>query len=124
MKKTFAVIAAALFRLTVSGADPSIINVGAIIPDGDLNGYQSSQTISGFSGVVSDVNIRLNISGGFNGDLYGYLFHNNSQAVLLNRVGRGSSSSVGYAYAGFGPLSLNLFTFDDQAARHVHFYRT
>src|SRR5437867_9316147 len=100
-------------------------NVNATIPDGDLNGYQNSQTVSGLSASISDVNVTLNISGGFNGDLYGYLYHNNTNAILLNRVGRSSTSSVGYPDAGFGPdASANSFTLDDQAGHDVHLYRT
>src|SRR5258708_32156517 len=50
-----------------------VFNVNATIPDGDLNGFQNSQTISGFSGNISDVNVTLVISGGFNGDYYAFL---------------------------------------------------
>ena len=32
--------------------------------------------------------MTLNLSGGWNGDLYAYLVHNSGFAVLLNRVGR------------------------------------
>src|SRR5215471_9651153 len=100
-------------------------NVGATIPDGDFNGIQNSQTISGLPNLTSDVNVTLNISGGFNGDLYGYLYHNGTTALLLNRVGRTSSSGVGYPDSGFGPdLSANSFTLDDQAGHDVHLYHT
>src|SRR5437868_10594080 len=100
-------------------------NLFAPIPDDDFNGYQNTLTVSSFPGNLSDVNVTLNISGGFNGDLYGYLYHNNTTAILLNRVGRTSSSSVGYPDAGFGPDgSANSFTFDDQAAHDVHLYGT
>jgi subtilisin-like proprotein convertase family protein len=102
----------------------SVENIFAPIPDGDLNGIQSSQTLSLLSGTVSDVNVTLTVSGGFNGDFYAYLFHNNTSAILLNRVGRGSSSDVGYPDAGFGPNPAIRFTFDDQAAHDVHLYQT
>src|ERR1051325_5736450 len=93
------------------------------IPDGDLNGIQSSQTLSGLSGNVIDIDVTLNLSGGFNGDFYAYLYHNSVSAILLNRVGRTSSSSVGYPDAGFGPDALaNSFLFNDQAGHDVHLY--
>ena len=99
--------------------------INTTIPDGDLNGLQNSQTLSGVPGNIFDVNVTLNISGGFNGDYYAYLTHSGSRAVLLNRVGRTSTSNVGYPDAGFGPdASANKFTFDDQAGHDAHLYRT
>jgi subtilisin-like proprotein convertase family protein len=99
-------------------------SVGATIPDGNLNGYQNSQIVSGLSGPITDLNVTLDISGGFNGDFYAFLTHNNTTTILLNRVGRNSTHQVGYPDAGFGPdASANAFTFDDQAATDVHFYR-
>jgi subtilisin-like proprotein convertase family protein len=98
--------------------------VGATIPDGNLNGFQNSQIISGLSGPITDLNVTLNISGGFNGDFYAFLTHNNTTAILLNRVGRNSTHAVGYPDAGFGPDAFsNAFTLDDQAATDVHSYR-
>ena len=46
-------------------------------------------------------------TGPFNGDIYCYLTHSSGHTVLLNRVGRRTSSDLGYADGGF-----NL-TFDD-----------
>jgi subtilisin-like proprotein convertase family protein len=126
MKQKICVLSlAALFiALTVRGADFSTI-LNATIPDGDLNGYQNSQTLSGLPGPIIDVNISLNISVGFNGDLYAFLSHGSGMAVLLNRVGRTSASNFGYPDAGFGPdATLTQFTLDDQAAHDVHLYRT
>jgi len=99
--------------------------VGATIPDGDLNGYQNSQTVSGLSGGITDLNVILNISGGFNGDFYAFLTHNGVTGILLNRAGRSGTQAVGYPDFGFGPaLSGNAFTLDDQAAQDVHSYRS
>ena len=119
--------------LVLAGAAPNLAqaysssadNLFAVIPDGDLNGIQSSQMFTGLPGAVAHVSVTLNISGGINGDLYAYLFHNNTSAILLNRVGRSSTSGVGYPDAGFGPDgSLNSFSLDDQASHDVHRYRT
>jgi hypothetical protein len=99
--------------------------VGAAIPDGNLNGFQNSQTISGLPGPITDLNVTLEISGGFNGDFYAFLTHGSTTTILLNRVGRNSTHQFGYPDAGFGPDALaNAFTLDDQAATDVHFYRT
>jgi subtilisin-like proprotein convertase family protein len=99
-------------------------SVGATIPDGNLNGFQNSQIISGLSGPITDLNVTLQISGGFNGDFYAFLTHDNETAILLNRVGRNSTHQVGYPDAGFGPDAFaNEFTLDDQATTDVHSYR-
>ena len=57
------------------------------IPDNNLTGISSTIDISSapFS-TVTDVNVRLNISGGYNGDLYVYLTHDGATAILLNRI--------------------------------------
>ncbi len=100
-------------------------NLNIPIPDYDLNGIQSSQTVSGLGQNVTHVNVMLNILGGFNGDYFAYLYHNGVSAILLNRVGRSSTSTYGYPDAGFGPDSLaNYFLFNDQSAYDIHTYRT
>jgi len=127
MKRNLSVLFSALtfcIAAHASTSSYSVNNIFATIPDGDLNGYQNTLTVSGFSGNLADVNVTLNISGGFNGDLYGFLYHNSTTAILLNRVGRSSTSSVGYPDSGFGPdLSANSFTLDDQATHDIHTYR-
>src|SRR5262245_12759647 len=86
-----------------SRADTFTYSVGATIPDGNLNGVQNSQVITGLSGPITDLNVTLQISGGFNGDFYAFLTHDNATVILLNRVGRNSTHQVGYPDAGFGP---------------------
>ena len=68
----------------------------AIIPDNNPNGYQNSLVVSGVLGPIAGVTVTLDITGGFNGDLYVALDYNNSSAVLLNRVGLSAGSSVSY----------------------------
>jgi hypothetical protein len=81
---------------TYSGPLPS----GGLIPDGDANGWsatlslpidtivQGNPALAASDTIVADtLRVNLNISGGYNGDLYGYLVHGSSMAVLLNRVG-------------------------------------
>ena len=131
-KPIFALVALALVlagapflaRATITYS-PGLNNINATIPDGDLTGLQSSLNLSGLQGTILDVNVSLNIAGGFNGDYYAYLTHNSTLSILLNRPGRTSSSSLGYPDGGFGPdAATNRFLFDDQAAHDVHLYRT
>lgn len=92
---------------------------GGVIPDGSITGWSDTRQIedwgSGFT--ITDVTVSLHISGGFNGDLYGYLAHDTGFAVLLNRVGRTDSEPFGYGDAGFN-ITLN----DSAAGGDIHLY--
>ena len=97
---------------------------GEPIPDNSASGYLDSHTVGSVPGVISSVTVTLNISGGYNGDLYVWLSHGGGLSVLLNRVGLSSTNGVGYGDAGFGLDGLlNQFTLDDQASGDVHFYQ-
>ena len=101
--------------------DYSFNGINTLIPDGDPNGYANSQTVPNLGGnetsQIVDVNVQVNITGGYNGDLYGYLVHDSGFAILLNRVGKTANNDIGYANTGFN------VTFDDQAATDIHLYQ-
>ena len=107
-----------------SSASAALLTYGsgtlnAAIPDGNVNGYQNTLTLSGHGSdenVITDVNVKLNISGGFNGDLYVYLSHSSGFSVLLNRAGRTAFNTFGYGDAGFN------ITLDDQTGTDIHAY--
>jgi hypothetical protein len=107
---------AALFSYTY---DSGFVN-GTSIPDGNANPWSDTRTVAvGESGLlISEVRVRLNLSGGYNGDLYGYLSYNGVLVPLMNRVGVGSSDPFGYGDGG-----LNV-TFQDGAANNIHFYQS
>ena len=94
--------------------------VNQIIPDNNANGFQNTLTINNLpsGSIVTDINVTLNISGGYNGDLYGYLVHDSGFVVLLNHVGSSGSNPDGYADQGFH------ITLDDSAGTSVHDYQT
>ena len=78
-------------------------NLNRVIPDGQKTGMSDTETLTfsnPFFASITRVQVNLTIAGGFNGDLYGYLVHDDGFAVLLNRVGRTSSNPVGYGDAG------------------------
>ena len=78
------------------------------IPDGNPVGITSSTPSAGLPGSISTITVNLDISGGFNGDLYAYLAGPNGQfAVLLNRVGMNSGNAFGYSDTGFD-ITLNM----------------
>ena len=76
------------------------------IPDGNYSGAVDIRTVSfGDPGsVISSVRVGLNISGDFNGDLYGYLSYGTELSVLLNRPGLSASNSDGYFDSGLDIL--------------------
>jgi subtilisin-like proprotein convertase family protein len=102
---------------TFNSSSPGWQN-GGVIPDGPLTGWSDTRTIS-MPGMTSiqDVNVTLNLSGGWNGDLYAYLTHGDGFAVLLNRVGRGESGVGAAGFQGGGTLNVRL---DDSALLNIH----
>jgi subtilisin-like proprotein convertase family protein len=81
---------------------------GGYIPDNSTNGWASTMTLSGNSGLtVQDVQVNFTVSGGYNGDLYGYLVHDDGFVVLLNRVGKDNDNPFGYSNSGFTDVTLN-----------------
>lgn len=89
---------------------------GVVVPDGDTAGWYDSRTIGAIPGPILDVNVTLHLSGGWNGDLYGYLTHGGSTVVLLNRVGVGSGNVFGSGASGFEVV------LDDGALVDIHAY--
>lgn len=122
-----------LAALLICGSAPAAIVVnwdtgfvnGGAIPDGDLTGWQDTRTLSVAPGqTIGDLNVTVNLAGGFNGDLYAYLVHDSGFAILLNRVGRTASNPLGYDNTGFGPTAGGeSFRLDDQAVLDVHGYQ-
>lgn len=91
------------------------ISVNLSVPDNDANGLISSVHLDANGWTVGSVTLDLNVSGGYNGDLYAYLSGpGGGFSVLLNRVGMNSGSSVGYANAGFN------VTLDDSSPNDIH----
>ncbi|MSU58847.1 MAG: PEP-CTERM sorting domain-containing protein [Pedosphaera sp.] len=102
-------------------------NNAGVIPDGNVTGWSDTRNVPNSftlglndTSQIVDVNVRLNVTGGYNGDLYGYLVHSSGFAVLLNRVGKTSGDAFGYGDAG-----MNV-TFNDQTAEtiDIHSYQT
>lgn len=90
----------------------------ASIPDGNPVGVTEQFTVSGLGGSVTNVQVQLDITGGFNGDLYAYLLNPAGQmAVLLNRSGVDGSNPFGYSDAGFN------IALDGAATNDVHYYQ-
>lgn len=99
-------------------------SVGLTILDNQPSGLAVAQTFSGLSlgdlnQGINGVDVRLNISGGFNGDLYGYLVLQSDDghtvsSILLNRVGTGGGNIYGSSGSGFN------VTLSDSGAQSIH----
>lgn len=117
----FIKILIAVILLGVGAVHADVLNfanaVNDVIPDGNPTGLGSTIEISGVLGEIEDVNVNLEISGGYNGDLYAYLTGpNGAFAILLNRVGATAANAFGYDDAGFS------ITLDDDASIDIHTY--
>jgi subtilisin-like proprotein convertase family protein len=98
-------------------------NNGGVIPDGTPLGLTLATNLTGRfapqQGTISDVMLGLNISGGYNGDLYAYLAGpNGGFAILLNRVGVSNNASA----FGYGDSGFNV-TFSDASANSIQYYQ-
>jgi len=92
--------------------------VTTIVPDGNPNGVSSTINVSGLFGTIADLSVTLNMTNGYNGDIYGYLYNSSSGgfAVLLNRVGVQGVDSFCYGDSGFH-VTFTL------ATNNIHYYR-
>ena len=83
------------------------------IPDGNPTGIALQQAFSGgLTEGIASVDVRLNISGGYNGDLYGYLVLQSADssvttAILLNRIGTSPTDAFGSSGSGFSSITLS-----------------
>ena len=108
----FNVVVTTLLTATVTDS------VNLRIPDGSPLGLVSSVDVSTPMERVTDVNVSLVVTGGFNGDLQAYLVHDSGHAILLNRAGKTLANPSGYSDAGYN------VTFDDSATNgDIHTYR-
>jgi subtilisin-like proprotein convertase family protein len=111
MKKTLFICGVIMLKLAAPAGASLVINnnwtVNAAIPDGNPVGITTSQTFQNLTGnPITDVTVALNISGGYNGDLVGYLtlqdaYGNLATEILLNRIGATPANSFGSSGSGF-----------------------
>ncbi|MEI9960831.1 MAG: hypothetical protein WDM76_06765 [Limisphaerales bacterium] len=87
---------------------------GGAIPDGNPVGVTFGGTVNDVIGTISGLTVGLDMSGGYNGDLYAYLVAPNGTSVLL--LNRPGTSVFGAPGAGF-----TSFTFDDLAAENIQY---
>ena len=107
---TWQTVSATIYSVgEVNGSGTSL---NQTIYDATPSGVSSSLQVSGELGSLTSVAVTLNVSGGFNGDLYAYLSYNGTLVTLLNRVGTGSGNAIQSAY-GFSTAGFNNVTLSD-----------
>lgn len=72
-----------------------------IIPDANMTGWVSGGRVFGIEGTIDTVEVLLDFEDGWNGDLYGYLWHQGHMIVLLNRPGSSEQEPWGSMAQGF-----------------------
>ncbi len=116
-------VAVLLLRGVNLPAQTSVTNsyfrtINTAILDDNPNGVFSTINVSGIYGAIADISVSLNITNGYNSDLFAYLVGpTDERAVLLNRVGVSGSNPFGYGDSGFD------VTFATSATNNIHFYQ-
>jgi subtilisin-like proprotein convertase family protein len=89
------------------------------IPDNDPSGVAYNFSLSDPATLIQNVEVTLNFSGGYNGDLYASLSQGTSGgfSVLLNRVGVTAANPDGYGNTGFS------VTLSGSALNDIHNYQ-
>jgi len=101
--------------------------LNTVIPDGNPNSIESTLSVSGLDLGMSNVVVYVNVSGGYDGDLYSYLNLGGSSGttvVLLNRIGSSPENPFGSSTAGLGDPTGETYGFSlsDAAATSIHDY--
>ena len=96
---------------------------GGNIPDGSTAGWGDTRNVTDIPAnlKIAGVSVTFTISGGYNGDLYGYLSHNGVLVPLLNRVGQGTGSEPTFSF-GYGDAGFNNVTLADSGSLNIHNY--
>jgi subtilisin-like proprotein convertase family protein len=122
MKKTFGILLLLLAALAGRASSTNqlfTVLSGQAVPDANPVGLISTLTVGGMSGNTVNLTVNLDITGGFNGDLYAYLVSpTGTMVVLLNRVGIGTGNPYGYGNAGFN------ITLDSASGNNIHNYQS
>ena len=122
MKKTFGILLLLLAALAGRASSTNqVFSTGTVnlaVPVNNPLGLTSTLDVSGMSGNTANLTVNLDITGGFNGNLYAYLVSPTSTTVfLLNRVGVGSGNPYGYGNTGF------YITLDSASGNNIHNYQ-
>jgi subtilisin-like proprotein convertase family protein len=121
MKKLFILLAVTCALHTASATlyNFNFNDVNQAIPDGDEGGVSDTHNLSGMDGVISSLSVTLHTTGGYNGDLYGYLVSDAGFAVLLNRIGSTSGNPYGSSGSGMDVTFYSSAVIDIHSAGYA-----
>ena len=81
---------------------------GGVVPDNNFSGWSDTRSVSTMpAGTFVGLTVDLQLTGGWNGDLYAYLVHSSGFSVLLDRVGTGPGGAGAFGYGDAG-MNVNL----------------
>lgn len=125
VKSIFAILLSAVIPARAALTESISHTVNLAVPDGVESGtgdsiFYTNSVLGSVPGAMwARLSVKLEIAGGYNGDMYVLLEHGTNYAILVNRPGRTASSDSGYGDRGFN------VTFDDTALNgDVHTYRS
>jgi hypothetical protein len=107
-----------LMTLTSRGGLITYSSTSGTVPDGNPVGWSATATVSGELPYITSVSVNLELSGGYNGDLYAYLSHEGVLVPLLNRVGVGANHDPNGGALGWGTAGMNVTLADGYANIH------
>ena len=104
---TLASMVAANATLYTTNWNSGFANAG-VVPDNNFSGWSDSRSVSTMpAGTFVGLTVDLQLTGGWNGDLYAYLVHSTGFSVLLDRVGVGVTGVSAFGYGDAG-MNVNL----------------
>jgi hypothetical protein len=89
-------------------------STAVIIPDDDSSGVVQSIMPSTGIAILDHVSVTLTTTGGWNGDLFAYLWHNGTLTTLVNRPGKSVAAPDGSSTSGL------TVTLDDAGPADIH----
>lgn len=104
------------FLVSVAGANVTIYTTNwnsgfanaGVVPDNNFSGWSDTRTVGAIpAGTFTSLSVDLQLTGGWNGDLFAYLVHSSGFSVLLDRVGTGVSGVSAFGYGDVG-MNVNL----------------
>jgi subtilisin-like proprotein convertase family protein len=126
-RNTSTLLLASLLALAVGRLEAQVAetvtfnNLNKAIPDGNAAGLSDVHVVNSSIVNLASLRVRLRIAGQFNGDLYCYVRHIQNGVtnfcVLLNRAGRATANTAGYADAG-----VDVLLDDNATSGDIHVY--